>query len=99
MLINDKLTHTFVDLEKLAKVYNINKLFIHYRGSKTFIPVKKDFYIPLKCYIAYSDDVLPLRLYISNRLIGVGNYWLVQLQDDVKNNRIDLSIYKEGKKD
>ena len=99
MLVNDKLTHHFVDLEKLAKVYHVDRLFIHYRGGTTFIPVKKDFYIPLKCYVAYSYDVNPTRLYISNRLIGVGNYWLVQLQDDVKNSRIDLTVYQEVRKE
>lgn len=99
MLINDGLTHNFVDLEKLAESYHIDKLFIHYRGGVTFIPVKKDFYIPLKCYVAYSYDVNPARLYISNRLIGVGNYWLAQLRDDVKNSRIDLTVYKEARKE
>ena len=83
-----------LDLTKIAKKYGQNELVITQKDDDELvhIPLKRDIYIPLKCYISYDPD--EHKVYVSHRLIAKGNYWLTQLRDDYKNNRIDLDEYR-----
>lgn len=82
-----------MNLQKLCKNYRVDVLYINQNDDDELvqIPVKKDVYIPLKCYIAIDDQTK--QLYISQRLINVKNHWLNTLKDDLKNNRIDFHDY------
>lgn len=82
-----------LDLQQLCKHYGINTLTINQNDDDELvqIPLKKDIYIPLKCYVSYDTD--NKRLYVSQRLICNGNYWLTQFKDDVNNGRIDPQAF------
>lgn len=88
------LMRIMLDLVKIAEKYGQKDLVITQQDDDELvhIPLKRDIYIPLKCYISY-DPILH-KVYVSQRLIAKGNYWLTQLQDDYKNNRIDLDDYR-----
>lgn len=99
MILNNYATNRkLVNLEKLCKHYNqktINIAFDYNEDTKKIeyitSPLNVNIFIRMKCYIAYLTD--ENRLIISNNLIGVDNYWLQQLENDHKNNRIDLTEY------
>lgn len=82
-----------LDLKKLCAKYSVNELIINQADDDELvkIPIKRDIYIPLKCYVSYEPN--EKKLYISQRLICKGNYWLTQLKDDYLNGRIDLHDY------
>ena len=87
-----------VNLIKLCEHYNQKTINIAYEYNPTAkkieyinTPLSVNIFIRMKCYIAYLPD--ENRLIISNNLIGVDNYWLQQLENDHKNNRIDLTEY------
>lgn len=78
-----------LDLKLLCEHYGVKELTINQSDDEELvnIPLKKDVYIPLKCYVSFDDETN--KLYVSQRLICRGNYWLTQFKDDYTNGRID----------
>jgi hypothetical protein len=82
-----------LDLKKLCAHYSVTMLYINQHDDDEIvpIPVKRDIYIPLKCYVAI--DINSRQLYISQRLINNRNHWLNTLKDDLTYGRLDFHDY------
>ena len=86
-----------INLEKLCKNYNIDKINIAYKDSNRErqklegIPPTIDLVAPLKIWMSYNTETDLLT--VCQNLIGVDNYWITQVEDDHKNKRIDLNDY------
>lgn len=85
-----------VNLPKLCSLYGITQLNVLddvYGEHRVYteIPPVIDEIMQHDVWITYHAKTHKLQ--IHRDLIGVKNYWLAQLKDDIKNRRIDMIDY------
>lgn len=95
-----------IALPELAQTYNIQTINVAYNPKHAdakptqttqngvayyTLPICLDVLIKNKIWLAY--DITTKLITYPQTIIGVGNHWLTTLQDDNKNNRIDINQY------